>query len=301
MGDKIKLIGNKIKLVDPNDFTYKYNGGVFDENGLNMSVPQEDLCISVELTTQSKGRTILIAENNNGNILSDKDDNLTINFINGTTDKTTGGQNNLTTKFTEISTSLNAIDETLGITNIDIEFNSSYAPMININFVDVRGASLFQSNGDSPYSVFFRLPYPLFQLTVKGYYGKPVTYCLHMLKCNTKFNSQTGNFEISAKFVGYTYALLSDMLIGYIKAAGGTKRGKELLKQKNCPSINKFLTQISDIDSLIKKQLSSDNQNAINLSIVKTLEENVNSQQSLLESTVSYLNNNGKYPICWYS
>jgi hypothetical protein len=36
------------------------------------------------------------------------------------------------------------------------------------------------------------LPYPLFELTIKGYYGKPVKYCLHLTKFNSKFNSQTG-------------------------------------------------------------------------------------------------------------
>ncbi len=294
--DKIRLIGNKIRMVDPNHFTNSGNVGIFDDRGINTPVHQEDLCISVELTTQSKGRTVLIAENNNGSIFSDNKDNLTINFIDGAEDKTTAGQNYLTTKYTEVSTRLDAIDETLGITSIDIEFNSSYAPMININFVDIKGASIFQSNGDSKYNVFFRLPYPLFQLTVKGYYGKPVTYCLHMLKCNTKFNSQTGNFEISAKFVGYTYALLSDMIIGYIKAAGGTKRGQELLKQKNCPSINSFLTKIADIDKLINSELSSDNQNAVNLSIIKRLRENITNQEILLNTTIGNLKNSVEYP-----
>ena len=36
-------------------------------------------------------------------------------------------------------------DETLGITNIDIDFNTAMVPMITINFVDVRGSSIFQN------------------------------------------------------------------------------------------------------------------------------------------------------------
>jgi hypothetical protein len=67
-------------------------------------------------------------------------------------------------------------------------------------------------NGTNKYSTFFQLPYPLFELTIKGYYGKPVKYCLHLTKFNSKFNSQTGNFEITTNFITHL-AMLSDMLI----------------------------------------------------------------------------------------
>jgi hypothetical protein len=70
-------------------------------------------------------------------------------------------------------------------------------------------------NGSNKFSTFFQLPYPMYELTVKGYYGQAVKYCLHMIKFNTKFNSQTGNFEITANFIGYTYAMLSDMILGF--------------------------------------------------------------------------------------
>ena len=62
------------------------------------------------------------------------------------------------------------------------------------------------------------MPYPIFELKVKWFYGKPVTYCLHLYKWNSVFNSETGNFEINTEFIGYTYALLTDMLLGIIRA-----------------------------------------------------------------------------------
>ena len=37
--------------------------------------------------------------------------------------------------------------------------------------------------------------YPVFKLSVKGYYGQMVDYCLHMLNWTTTFDSTTGNFE----------------------------------------------------------------------------------------------------------
>ena len=155
---------------------------------------------------------------------------VSINFIEGST---VDGKKVLTTKYTDLTTVFEDgqnNEETLGITNIDIDFNSSYAPMVTINFIDVRGSSIFQNesnvsgNGNgNKYSTFFQIPYPIFELEIKGYYGKPVTYCLHMLKFNSKFNSKTGNFEIQCEFIGYTYAMLSDLLIGYLKAIGNTK------------------------------------------------------------------------------
>ena len=38
-----------------------------------------------------------------------------------------------------------AMVRAIGITAIDIDFNSSYAPMITIQFVDLRGSSVFQN------------------------------------------------------------------------------------------------------------------------------------------------------------
>lgn len=294
----IKYIGKRIKLIDPNDFSNQYSGNVFGDAKYNLSVPPEDLSIIVELKTNTKGRTVLTTQNSSNATVTTKNNGITvslnsdINFLSGSTG------NYLSTRYTDVSTELTAIEETLGITSIDIEFDSSYAPMVNINFVDVKGGSIFQSNGKSKYNVFFRLPYPLFELTIKGYYGKPVKYCLHMLKCNTKFNSQTGNFEIAAKFVGYTYALLSDMLIGYIKAAGGTQRGQQLLKDRNTISINEFLKRIAGIDNLIKNQLLvSSNTDTNNLAVIKQLEGTIESLNALLGSTVSFLNTGTKYPV----
>ena len=54
-----------------------------------------------------------------------------------------------------------------------------------------------------------------------------------MTKFTSKFNSSTGNFEITASFIGYTYAMLSDMLIGYLKAIPFTTIGADLYKTIN--------------------------------------------------------------------
>jgi len=289
MGDS----NGRVRIIDPNDFSGEYKKGVFDVTNLNMSVPNEDLCIVVELKTNSKSRTILNTKDNKNSII--EVEGRTVRFIDGATGKTTGYQNYLTTQYTELGTELNELDESLGITNIDIDFNSSYAPLININFIDVKGGALFQSGGQSKYNVLFKFPYPLFELKVKGFYGKPVTYCLHMVKCNIKFNSQTGNFEIAAQFVGYTYAMLSDILIGYLKAAVTLEKGKTILANKKMAdgndmiSINRFIEIMGNIDGLINGQLKEDNKNTNNLAIIKELKSMIEQMKLGLKDTLSQL------------
>src|ERR1044072_2355672 len=126
-------IGSRLTIVDPNNFDDQYAGAAFDDSRYNMSVPLENLSISVELKTSTKARTVLTTQNNVSLSITDNAGNskssiVKVNFIDGTNDKTTGGQDYLTTKYTDLNTDLNDIEETLGITSIDIEFNSSYAP-----------------------------------------------------------------------------------------------------------------------------------------------------------------------------
>ena len=200
----------------------------------NRPIDNEDLSISVELTANRKTRTIIsVTEGNSeANITGTDKNTLNVNFIKGSK---TGGVQSLTTNYTELNTTLgdefsNDL-EGLGITNINIDFDTAYTPEITIDFVDVRGGTLFGKGNKSDYAVFFDLPYPLFNLTVKGYYGKAVSYCLHLTKWDGKFNSKTGNFEIQAKFIGFTYALLTDTLLGYMRAITETKIGKNKLEE----------------------------------------------------------------------
>jgi LAS superfamily LD-carboxypeptidase LdcB len=280
----------RFSIVNPNNFDYQYNGGMFGNTNYNMSVPPEELCIIVELVTTQKARSVLINNTQNGTISTkNSDGNRFVSFINGKKDGTTGYGNFLTTSYTDLGTE-NIIEEALGITNIQVEFNSSYAPMVNIDFVDVRGGAIFQSGAKSIYNVLFRLPYPLFELKIKGFYGKPVVYCLHMVKCNTRFNSQTGNFEISANFVGYTYAMFSDMILGYLRAAVRTKRGEELLASKGTISINEFMKKMNNIDELVKKQLeNTSNVNRNNVALVNELQADLNAIESLVDSYIADL------------
>jgi len=195
------------------------NYKIIDPNPVHHTIDHEELFTYVSLVAKTKGRTFL-TEKEDGKI-EIKALELKTTDMAANRDKTF-----LSTDWTNIGGSQISTDPTVGdlegfgITNIDIEIQSSFIPKVVIDFVDIRGATLFEQGSCSPYSLFFHLPYPVFELTVKGYYGKPVRYYLNLIKFNTKFNAETGNFESKGEFIGYSYAFLADMLMGMVMAAG---------------------------------------------------------------------------------
>ena len=137
---------------------------------------------------------------------------------------------------------INSTNELFGINSIDIEYNNYMVPIVTINFTDIRGISLFAPeeirhrmtyvNGDSAthgfadkdiagsfFKSFFTFPYPKFRLSVKGFYGEPTTYELSCSDFRARFDSETGNFGATAKFVGYSYSLLGDVTLSALVAA----------------------------------------------------------------------------------
>lgn len=131
-------------------------------------------------------------------------------------------------------------NEVFGINSIDIDYNNWMVPQVTIKFTDIRGVSLFAPEearhhlyddkteksglGDlnvegSFFKSFFTQPYPKFTLTVKGFYGQAVAYELTCADFRASFNSETGNFEATAKFIGSFYSFLSDVTVNCITAA----------------------------------------------------------------------------------
>ena len=68
-------------------------------------------------------------------------------------------------------------------------------------------------------AAFFHMPYPIFNLVIKGYFGKAVRFQLMMYKFNAKFEPESGNYEVTCNFVGKTSALLSDINMQEILSA----------------------------------------------------------------------------------
>ena len=107
----------------------------------------------------------------------------------------------------------------LGIKRISVNVKGTGVPEVSIEMVDIQGRSLFEQGENSLYSAFFNFPYPLFYLTLKGYYGKAIRYRLSLMSFNAKFDADTGNYNISLKLIGKFTALLFDTPLQYAQTA----------------------------------------------------------------------------------
>ena len=76
-----------------------------------------------------------------------------------------------------------------------------------------------QLSGGSFFKALFSFPYPVFKLTVKGFYGMAATYNLAVKDFKASFNSNTGNFECVAQFIGYMFGVYTDIPMTYLAVA----------------------------------------------------------------------------------
>ena len=107
----------------------------------------------------------------------------------------------------------------LGITSINVRTNTSFVPQVTIELEDIQGKALFELGDNSPYAAFFNLPYPPFYLTLKGYYGQAIKYQLNLKTFNARFNSFSGNYQVTLEFVGYKFNILNEISMGHLLAA----------------------------------------------------------------------------------
>lgn len=236
---------NSIVYVEPN---YHNSAAAYDNSGLNVFEQAPDLSdygIFVNLEVEVVGRTIRSEKNHYVVSWQSKagSQESTVNFMEGS--KIPLGDsgkyiNALTTNYTDCFLRdlkrIGGNTEMFGISSIDIAYNNYMVPEVTIEFVDVRGAALFspresQDGNDGalsqePYDTagsffqcFFTFPYPKFTLLVKGFYGQPVSYELTCSDFRARFDSQTGNFACTAKFVGYAFSFLSDVMVNAMVAA----------------------------------------------------------------------------------
>ena len=239
----VELDYNNIIIVDPNK--------LMDEHGVasERHVRQEDLVMYANLECRVIPRTKLsvgTASNDNIQTISVA----TMNFLNP------GGKNFLDNEYTDEFTGKDTIqgkgvnqpnqksvtnpkndkdfyirqtinsggkpgstdNGLLGITDIRIKQNTSFTSTISIQMVDIKGRALFEGGDNSPYASFFNLPYPLFYLTIKGYYGKAVRLPVMLQSFNTRYNTSSGNFDVSLEFITYKYSVLREVSMGYLLA-----------------------------------------------------------------------------------
>lgn len=238
----------QVVYVEPNamDDITLYN----TQNGkVYKSTELENLCISVDLEVEVKGRTFATskdaASSNVQMSWQSSANGQTVRFMKGTKIQTgqnkDGFVNSLTTNYTDCflyDVESEGTCEMFGIKSIDISYNNFMVPEVTIQFIDVRGVSLFAQeemrhcmakNGiggvddtsveGSFFKCFFTFPYPKFTLKVKGFYGEMVSYELTCSDFRAAFDSNTGNFNVTAKFIGYAFSFLNDIMTNALLAA----------------------------------------------------------------------------------
>lgn len=109
-------------------------------------------------------------------------------------------------------------NQMLGITRINIKMNPAFVPTVTIEMTDIQGRVLFERGDQSPYAVFMHLPYPVFTLTAKGYYGKAIKLELILKDFNARFDPSDGSYKITTNFIARSHAFLQDTLMDYLYA-----------------------------------------------------------------------------------
>lgn len=237
---EVKSFG-RLNYVEPTNFFEKKDGTYSD----SINYPYENYSMAVDLTISQVDRYSCGWWTNDGGRkdINFSSSNGTLSFLGGSK---VGEDRYLTTNYTDISMTNPETNtsECLGIESINISYNSWLYPQVAIKFVDVRGATVMQpaerayynskdvGNSSAIYRALFSFPYPMFILKVKGFYGRGVTYRLTVEKTNFEFDSNTGNFNITASFIGYMYGVYSDMPITFLALAPYMESGKEYWKSK---------------------------------------------------------------------
>jgi len=103
--------------------------------------------------------------------------------------------------------------EGFGIKSIDIVFDANKIPQVSVVFYDLRGNVLNDFN--SKFAKMFQLPYPVFQLRIKGGFGPLIKFRLQKIKDDISVD-ESGNFIINSKFIGDKFAPLSDVPLQYL-------------------------------------------------------------------------------------
>lgn len=219
------------KFTTYGKFNYIEPNNVYD--GYDVPIPLENLCLYVELSVEYNKNSYeestkykLVYKKVDGGISQ-------VSLYSGVKGYGNSKDIFLSTEgygnYTIDNINNSSTSELFGVESIDIHYNTFYVPEVTIKFVDIKGAALHAAeelaHDDNGYlkqnnnitdasrflSCFFTIPFPKFQLYLKGFYGEPVHYDLSCANFKSTFNSSTGNYNAVVTLVGYTFSLISDV------------------------------------------------------------------------------------------
>lgn len=235
---------SSVNYIEPNDVNLME---VRDSNGVMHYIERapklEDFCIALGLEVELSNRSVDIE-------ISESDRKLTmiysgteggnrVSFYKGTVFGS-NGSSYLTTYYADMTSEdikSYTTTEMIGIKSVDVEYDNFCVPQITIVFTDVRGMSLFQPSeinklkkdgfaeisnvnvSNAFFRSFFMIPCPKFTIYLKGFYGEPVAYQMTCVDFRASFDSENGNFDVTVKFVGYTFSFLTEVSVNALIAA----------------------------------------------------------------------------------
>lgn len=292
MSDKIERIGDFL-YIEPNDIL---------ESANNVTHNYEDYSMNVELEVKIPNRGVWVNNSaQTGRVTANKKSTKeSISFFSGNNDYLTSTPGSIIYK--DILNSKQD-RESLGITSIHISYNSYFYPQVTIQFSDIRGMGLMmpheevyrqeitnstdenKKRTEKFFAALFTFPSPEFILRVKGFYGKKVQYSLMVENIHSSFNNQTGNFEVTVKFIGKMYGVYTDIPMSHILIAPYCKYGNNnsTLWENMRLTFPDTNIRIPTLLKLKKQLLTATNEVENNLSYI------LNEKTSELDSKEKYL------------
>lgn len=255
---KVSIISTSANNNQDPVYTY-----IVDPNPAKLDVfDSEDRFLYVNLQAYKKSRSILVQEEQGIDFATSEFNNAPISFISRTKQN---GRDYVTTNYINVD-GLESSVEGFGITSIDINQSADFVPKVKIKFFDVRGSTIKSfdlnngvKNSNNPLATFFTYPYPVFKLTIKGFYGNPVSYCLHLVKSDYTFNSADGGFVIDAEFVGYTYAFLSHIPVKFLYSLPNTSIGRKKLEKSGAKPLSDVINDYTKLTRFVSQYKRENN------------------------------------------
>jgi hypothetical protein len=154
---------------------------------------------------------ITTPNNNSGN------NNTSTNTVVGSFYVNKSGQKYYSTNYSDelMGSNNNVYFEGFGIKNIEITLDANKIPQIKITFLDIKSNAINDIN--SKYAKMFQLPYPIFELEIKGGFGPKIKYRLLKTRDDIEIDTN-GDAIITSQFVGDAFAPFSDVLLSYLNA-----------------------------------------------------------------------------------
>lgn len=236
-------MANSVELINP----------IESVSNLPNGTPEyEKLFIFAELLGERRERSVLTLNSNQGGVsLQTQLSNTNVNMLGVDYKPDVNNSAKFTTNWTDNETNDSVTLEGFGINKIDVNINSSFMPRVTIEFVDIKGLTFYNLGENSPYSLLVDFPPPIFKMTLKGYYGKSLDYDLHLVKQNTRFDSNTGNYYINVEFVARTFAPLADIPFKFSELVALMATGtQEQTDPKEQEAANQNINDVTNQDEL---------------------------------------------------